>query len=169
MKNIKQGGYVWLITLLIIAVVVGIIWTKRSSVVVPNESGQASSTAEIIDNANEVVNKSEPTKVSPPKSTTSAQPTMTSSGAYIVYYGANGFSPASLNIPAGKSVHFVNNSSNSSMFITPVDKINNPYSSFTQSKSVGKGGTFDYLFTISGSYAYYNGNKDTHGGLITVR
>ena len=92
---------------------------------------------------------------------------MTASGVYIIYYGTNGFSPASLTIPIGKSVHFVNNSS-SAMLIVPVDKVNKPYSSLMQSKSVGKGGTFDYTFTSAGSYAYYNDNKDTHVGVITV-
>lgn len=111
------------------------------------------------------VNTAKPTTAKP----VVAAPKMTATGAYIVYYTSSGFSPASLSLVRGAaSVHFVNNSSGA-LRIAPVDTRNKPYAEFSQSKSVGYGGTFDYTFTTAGSYGYYNENNKVHQAIISVQ
>lgn len=168
MRNNK--GFVWLIVLLVIAVVVGIIWTKRSNSVGEN----ATSTTETVTSVVEDVPKAATPATTPtpvtksPTPAPASKPSMTASGAYIVYYTSKGFSPSTITISRGSSVHFAN-SAQAAMLITPVDAVNNPYASFRQSKSVGNGGVFDYTFTSPGSYSYYNANNKSHVGIITVR
>lgn len=172
MRNNK--GFVWLIVLLVIAVVIGIIMTKRGG----DETTGTDTTTETgtpVSNISPATPPAPTPSPTPAKTTTKATtptpapaPSMTASGSYIVRYYASGFSPAKLTISVGKSIHFVN-SAQAAMQINPVDGTNAPYASFRQSKSVGTGGTFDYTFTQRGVYGYYNANNKSHVGIITVQ
>ena len=89
---------------------------------------------------------------------------MTKDGSYLVSYTSRGFSPATLTIKAGKSVHFVNNS-NKAMSLTTTSVDNQIQSEFNQSKTVGQGGTFDFTFMSAGTWGYMNRNNPSDQGL----
>jgi plastocyanin len=173
-KNIEQG-FVWFIVSVVLAIVLAVLLLgKDASAPETNDPSAdqvrqaASSTATASTTGNATVGaapKTVTTTTPPPP----ALPKMTPSGAYIVYYTSSGFSPASLSLVRGQaSVRFINNSS-SALRVAPVDTVNKPYSEFSQSKSVGNGGIFDYTFTSAGSYAYFNENNKAHQALITVK
>ena len=163
--NNRQGGNIWLIALIIAVVVVGIWWMSNRAEIAPEEANTAATPTSPTGGTTGTAGK---TNTGGTTVTTPTQPIFTSSGAYLITYNSSGFKPAELTISAGKSVHFVNNS-NSAMRIAPVDSSNPPYYSFAQSKSVGKGGTFDFLFSVKGAYRYFNENNPLHAGIITVR
>lgn len=168
MNSKKEGGYVWLIVLIVIVIVIAIVWSNNKSATTETTTN----TTTVSDtNTGSTVTPAATTGSNTPAPTTTTKPVapaMTASGAYIVYYTSTGFSPKTLNLPLGKSVHFVN-SSTAAMQIVPVDTTNRPYAQFSQSKAVGKGGTFDYTFTDAGSYAYYNNTQKAHTGVINAR
>lgn len=90
-------------------------------------------------------------------------------GAYVINYRSSGFSPNYLEIPAGKSVRFVN-VSGKAMRISSSDTTNNPvYNAFNQSKTVGQGGIYEYTFTDKGTYSYRNINNPGDQGSIIVK
>ena len=168
MHTNKEKGSVWMIVILVVLVVLAIVWARSGGETLETgdlttEEGQDSEATQ-----EGTSGTTGTTGTGGTGSGATSLPTMTAKGEYIIYYGTNGFSPANLTIQVSKSVHIVNNS-NSAMLIVPVDKVNKPYVNFMQSKSVGKGGSFDYTFTAVGSYAYYNDNMDKHTGVITVR
>ena len=166
----KQKGFVWIVVALVVILVIIFFWNKKA--VAPTGGEPATSTPAIIDTSSEATapatTATKPASPAPkPKAPVITTPKMTSTGAYIISYTSTGFSPAALSIPAGKSVHIVNNSNNA-MRISPVDTKNEPYASFNGSKSVGKGGYFDYTFVARGVYGYKNLNVLYHTGTITV-
>mgnify|MGYP001565997883 CR=1 FL=1 len=91
-------------------------------------------------------------------------------GVYVVTYGNNGFSPVFTQVKAGEAVRFMNNSSRAMMIKSttkpPSDQVF--YSGFSQDSSVGKGGTWTYLFTQVGAWGYTNSNYPSHAGTILV-
>lgn len=177
-QNSQKGGFVWFVVSLVLAIVLAVVLLGDKDAGNEVKEDLASDTSGLESGASEVATTTSaaaPTPV-PAKTTTvkpaakpatSVAPKMTASGAYIVYYTSKGFSPASLGLVRGQSVHFVNNSS-SALRIAPVDTRNKPYAEFSQSKSVGYGGTFDYTFTSSGAYGYYNENNKSHQAIISV-
>lgn len=107
------------------------------------------------------------------KTTTVSQPKTTSvtilkDGSYLVSYTDRGFVPATLEIKAGKSVHFVNNS-NKAMSLTTTSAESNVYGEFNQSKTVGKGGTYDFTFLQPGIWNYVNRNNQGDQGVVVVK
>lgn len=111
----------------------------------------------------------------PVKKTTSiiSAPKMTSvtilkDGSYLVSYTDRGFVPSSLEIKTGKSVHFVNNS-NKAMSLTTTDPDNQVYGEFNQSKTVGKGGIYDFTFLQPGLWNYVNRNNQGDKGVVVVK
>lgn len=99
--------------------------------------------------------------------TTVTTPTMTKDGSYIVTYTTNGFTPVRLQINAGKSVHFVNNS-NKAMSITSVDQNDPVHGELSQSGVVGRGGSYDFTFLTAGFWVYANRNDSADQGIIVV-
>ena len=162
----------WLVVAIVLAVILVVVLITKSGGGTTTWD-TASSTEELADTAStspatsgSVTTKSVTTVTKP---VTSTAPKMTASGAYIVYYTSAGFSPASLSLIRGSaSVHFVNNAG-AALRIAPIDTKNKPYAEFSQSKSVGYGGTFDYTFTTAGSYGYYNENNKAHRAIINVQ
>lgn len=100
-----------------------------------------------------------------PKTTT---PTILKDGSYLVSYTSTGFSPRTLTIRAGKSVHFSNVSSKA-MSITTTEPNSTLYREFNQSKTVGRGGSFDYTFLTPGTWNYMNRNNPADRGTIVVQ
>ncbi|MBI5817240.1 MAG: cupredoxin domain-containing protein [Candidatus Yonathbacteria bacterium] len=103
--------------------------------------------------------------------TTSVQkvtvPTMTKDGLYVIYYTNTGFSPATLRIVKGKGVRFINNS-DKAMRIFADQKYDNVYSALNQSKTVGRGVTYDFVFNEAGNWAYHNENNQNDRGTVIV-
>lgn len=146
----------------IIAVWAGFSWNKKSAVAPQPEVGGNTEVATTSPN-----NNVEPS--GEPKATTSVSPTMMKDGSYIVYYTARGFNPKFLSIKKGKAVHFIN-SSNKAMRIATTDKTNSQaYSELNQTKTVGRGGTYDFTFLASGIWGYMNSNNPTDTGMIVVQ
>jgi plastocyanin len=167
--------YIIAAIVIVLAVCGGFLLGKRS-VIAPEGPGsipngaveQATTTPEV---AAPVAKPSAPkttttTKVSTPSAP--AAPLMTKDGAYIVSYTDKGFVPATLEIVSGKSVHFVNNS-NKAMSLTSVDQNSQIFSEFNQSKTVGRGGSYDFTFLAKGTWWYVNRNDQTQLGTIIVK
>ncbi|MEK7531494.1 MAG: hypothetical protein AAB545_00995 [Patescibacteria group bacterium] len=87
---------------------------------------------------------------------------------YTIIYTDAGFVPQTLQIKAGQSIRFRNESS-SSMWVSSVYQGNVPiYSALNQGRSVGKGGTYDFTFTDRLTVLFFNLNYKTHTGVISV-
>jgi plastocyanin len=104
-----------------------------------------------------------------PKTTTTktTTTTMTKDGLYVIYYTSKGFSPATLQITRGKGVRFINNS-DKAMRIFADQKYDTVYSSLNESKSVGRGATYDFVFNEAGNWAYHNENNQNDRGTVIV-
>ena len=91
-------------------------------------------------------------------------------GVYVVTYTDNGFSPVFAQVKVGEAVRFVNNSSKAMMIKSttkpPSEQVF--YPGFSQDSSVGKGGTWTYLFTQIGAWGYMNSNVPSHTGTVIV-
>lgn len=115
------------------------------------------------------VKKTTTTTTTAPKTTTTvSSPIMTKDGSYLVSYTSRGFSPATLTIKKGMSVHFVNNSTKA-MSLTTTTTDNQVQSEFNQGKTVGQGGTYDFTFMTAGSWYYMNRNNAADFGVIIVQ
>jgi len=164
----KNNGFIWLVVILVVATLAFLFWNNKQASA-PAEVPATISNSSTTPGADTNTNRKIPTPdsgqipVTPP-----AQPSMTPSGAYIVYYTKNGFAPYTLTIRAGKVVHFVNSSSGA-MLVETDDPNSAIYGSLNQSKSVGKNGTFDFLFSQKGSWPYHNANATSHHGLVIVQ
>ncbi|MBI5400722.1 MAG: cupredoxin domain-containing protein [Candidatus Yonathbacteria bacterium] len=103
------------------------------------------------------------------KPATVSTPTIMKDGSYLVSYASTGFSPKTLTIKKGKSVHFVNNS-NKAMSLTTTDTTNNQvYTEFNQGSTVGRGGSYDFTFLTAGTWGYMNRNNQTDRGTVVVQ
>lgn len=88
-------------------------------------------------------------------------------GIYVVQYTDNGFVPSNLQIPKGKSIRFINNSSKG-MRVSSDDKASPKFSELTQSETVGKGSTYTFSFVSDGLWVYYNGAFPSHRASVVV-
>ncbi len=154
--------YILAIIAIVLAVWTGFFFGKKSAIA-PDAPVNG-----VVEQANTT-----PASVVVPKKTTTAattvtSPAMTKDGSYLVSYTSRGFSPATLTIKAGKSVHFVNNS-NKAMSLTTTSVDNQIQSEFNQSKTVGQGGTFDFTFMSAGTWGYMNRNNPSDQGFIIVK
>jgi|SRR3989344_3629251 len=164
----KQKGFVWLVVAIVVILVIIFFWNEKA--VAPTSEGEnASSTLQVTEAGTTTEAASvKPAIVSKPVAPVTPSPKMTSTGAYLVYFTAQGFSPANLSVPVRSTVRFYN-SSNSSMSIMTLNDQLAPYSSLNQGKSVGRNGYFDFAFGVPGSYAYKNLNAAQYIGIVTVR
>ena len=85
---------------------------------------------------------------------------------YFVNYEDNGFNPKDFKIPVGNSARFINNS-NKALRIYSKSQ-DTPYRFLNQSFSIGKGGIYNFNFTIKGFWEFYNLNNPNDKGSITV-
>lgn len=109
------------------------------------------------------------TASSKPKSSASSasQQVAMKDGMYIVSYENTGFKPKLLEIGRGKSVRFVNNSTKA---LRVGDTTGKPaFETFSQPKTVGKGGTYEYTFNDVGTYEYANQNNTADKGTVVVK
>lgn len=155
-----------------LAIWIGFSWGKKSAQApeapVNNGVEQAVTTP-----ASTVAKKTTTTATAPKTTTatapkTSVTPTLTKDGSYLVSYTASGFSPRTITIKSGKSVHFVNNS-NKAMSLTSTDVDNQTHLEFNQGKTVGQGGVYDFTFMSAGTWGYMNRNNQADRGTIIVQ
>lgn len=85
-----------------------------------------------------------------------------------VSYAGGAFTPTTLNIKAGESVKFVNNSTLSMWVMSGPDAYHSEYPTFNQERTVGKGGVYNFTFVTPGTYQYFNKNNPSAKGLIVV-
>lgn len=131
-------------------------------------TGETATSTETV--ATTSTNKSGTTTTVPPKKATTTAPkaaSMTPDGLYIISYTNSGFSPATLTIKKGKGVRFINNS-DKAMRVFADDKNSQIFGSLSQSKTVGRGGTYDFTFTQAGNWAYHNANNTADRGTVLV-
>lgn len=157
--------YIIVIIAILFAVWIGFFFGKKSAVApeapLSGETEQATTPA-----ASTVTTKvpSTPTATKP----TVIAPAMTKDGSYIVSYTSHGFTPQTLTVSKGKSVHFVNNS-DKAMSITSTDMNSQIYSELNQSATVGRGGSYDFTFLTAGTWAYMNRNNQTDRAMVIVK
>lgn len=98
-----------------------------------------------------------------------SQPVITKNGTYIVSYESSGFKPDTIEIKRGTPVRFVNNSTKS-LRVASTDTTNNPiFQAFSQPKTMGKGGIFEYTFNDVGTYYYTNQFNSAAKGTVVVK
>lgn len=160
--------YILAIIAIVLAVWVGFFFGKKSARAPETPINEATE---------QTVATTTPAAKAPVKKTTTATtptavktvaPTLTKDGSYLVSYSNSGFSPKTITIKVGKSVHFVNNS-NKAMSLTTTDIDNQQHSEFNQGKTVGQGGTYDFSFMSAGTWGYMNRNNQSDRGTIIVQ
>lgn len=129
--------------------------------------------SEVIDSSNqEVIGAGVTTPVSNKTSNQTSDAvtslrTIDSDGAYLVYYTDDGFVPETLQVRQGTTVRFVNNSERSMRIFSDVQN-NVMFDELNQNKTVGEGGTYEFMFTRKGIWFYENYNKKTDKANIVV-
>lgn len=110
------------------------------------------------------------TTTQPPITNTVKKATESTTKRATVNYTSAGFSPFLLEITAGNTVDFVNNS-NGTLWVTaqlhPTAR-DQHYPEFDAGKSIAPGKTFSFVFTRIGSWGYKNLNNEKHLGTIVV-
>lgn len=98
---------------------------------------------------------------------TSPKVSIASDGAFLIRLTNDGFIPNTLQIKSGGIVRFVNDSDKAMRIFADEDK-DQTYISIKQPKSVGRGETYDVVFTRTGIWFYNNQNQQVDTGNITV-
>lgn len=86
----------------------------------------------------------------------------------IVTVSDAGFSPSNFMVYPGETVRFVNKDQQSMRIIGDTADGLLPYPGFDQTKSVGKGGTYQFIFSQLGAWGFINQYNPTHPSLIVV-
>lgn len=113
-----------------------------------------------------VVNKTMNTKVTSDAKKVSEQ-YVNKDGVYVVQYTDKGFVPASLQVPKGKSIKFINSSSRGMRIFTS-DTSDQKFVELNQPATVSKGGTYSFTVVNAGLWNYYNQTYPTHAANILV-
>lgn len=153
-----------------VVIVVALVYFYFSSSKLPNTEVVSEENIENIETIdNEVINNIPKEKITtvPVAPTGERLPTITEDGTYLIYYFDGGFSPNTLQIRRGSSVRFINKT-DISMRIYASNQDLSMYREFNQTKSVGEGGTYDYLFGLTGVWPFTNYNNQAHQGNILV-
>lgn len=102
------------------------------------------------------------------KPTTTQTPTPTpvpgTSTRGVVTLTDSGFSPKSITIKREGSVVFINNAS-TTMWVT---SNSNQLPGFDTGSYIGKGGSYEYRFSNSGTFEYHNNNNSSQTGTVVV-
>lgn len=160
--------YILAIIAIILAVGIGFLFGKKEAIAPPAPLNGVDETATTTQSVAPVAKKTTTTDTVV-KTPVSTQATILKDGSYLVSYTSTGFSPRTLTIKKGKSVHFVNNS-NKAMSLATTDTTNSQiYSEFNQGKTVGRGGSYDFTFLTAGTWGYMNRNNQADHGTIIVQ
>lgn len=86
----------------------------------------------------------------------------------VVTYTDTGFSPATISVPVGTTVTFVNESSQGMWVASAVHPTHKVLPGFDQLKSVTKSGTYEYIFAREGTWNYHNHVVPAYSGTVVV-
>ncbi len=96
------------------------------------------------------------------------EPQYAADGSPIVFFTSNGFSPAIVKVKAGKSVHFINKSTQGMWVASNNHPIHDIYSGFDQGRTVGNGESFEFIFLNVGTWGYHNHVAPAYKGIVIV-
>lgn len=85
-----------------------------------------------------------------------------------VSYSESGFIPLTITVRVNTRVTFTNNGNGNMWVASAVHPTHQVLPGFDQLKSVGKGGSYSYMFTKIGTWKYHNHEKPDHTGVIIV-
>lgn len=88
---------------------------------------------------------------------------------HVVFYTDKGFSPSSLEIKAGETVQFVNNSSGGMWVASGPHPDHTAYPEFDPKRNILSGETYEFTFTKVGEWKYHNHSKAGVYGTIIVK
>ncbi len=80
----------------------------------------------------------------------------------------NGFVPDRIEIKAGQTVRFLNNSSSAMKVASNPHPTHEIYSELDQNVTVGKGGYYDFIFLRVGAWGYHNHTDPIKNGIVIV-
>lgn len=86
----------------------------------------------------------------------------------VVTLTDKGFSPSPVTVKAGTTTTFVNESSGAMWMASDPHPTHTLLPGFDQLLSVGKGGTYEYIFTKVGTWTYHNHMTPTVKGTVIV-
>jgi plastocyanin len=178
MNDVQQSkGNVYVVggIIALVAVIFVFAYKDKGVVTLPTESVSPVDTVPVV--------KTEPVKTEPVKTTNknasdksvwpspveTAPAVVKPSTIPIMTYTTKGFNPMVLEIKRGQSVRFVNGSGGSMRLISNTDGGQNPYPAFSQSKTVGPGGIYEFTFTMPGTWGFKNQFDAAHIGAVAVQ
>lgn len=88
---------------------------------------------------------------------------------HVVNYTDKGFNPASLEIKAGETVQFVNNSSGGMWVASGPHPAHTAYPEFDPKRNIPSGEIYEFTFTKIGEWKYHNHTKAGVYGTIIVK
>lgn len=111
--------------------------------------------------------KTSPTLESPTTQTPVTQETP-SAEQNVVTYNESGFSPSILRVKVGAAVVFKNADSEPLWVASNPHPIHTDYSGFDAKRGYGKGESYSFTFTKSGTWKYHNHLNPSEGGTIII-
>lgn len=87
---------------------------------------------------------------------------------YIVTLTNKGYNPEKIEIRAGQTVRFLNNSNFAMRIASNPYPTQDIYSEMNQNITVGKGGFYDFMFLKVGAWGYHNHTSPTQSGVVIV-
>lgn len=88
---------------------------------------------------------------------------------HVVFYTDKGFSPSSLEIKAGETVQFVNNSSGGMWAASGPHPDHTAYPEFDPKRNIPSGEIYEFTFTRIGEWKYHNHTKAGMYGTVIVK
>lgn len=86
----------------------------------------------------------------------------------VVTFTDKGFSPSPVTVKSGTTVTFVNESNSAMWIASDPHPTHTLLPGFDQLTSVGKGGTYEYIFAKVGTWTYHNHMNPTVKGTVIV-
>jgi plastocyanin len=151
----------------VVIVVLGLIYVFTGSK--NKETTQNGMSQEVTDSTSNISSKVTNTKTSKTVDTTSTESSsyLARDGIYVIQYTDDGFVPKTIQIPRGKGVRFVNQSSRGMRIFSDANS-DSKFVDLNQSKTLGKGGTYTFSFVTEGLWQYHNEVQPSDKASITV-
>lgn len=165
--NNNTRNYIIAAIVVVIIVIFAIVASKGDKAPVETSNQQATSTP--AQSTSTTSTKPAAPKPLPTNTNSSQTPTPTVKNAIVISYTNAGFNPAKLEVTAGTSVRFINNSTMTMMIAQTDSTVAPVLSGFGQESSVGKGGFYDYNFNNRGVWMIENMNNANHKIIVTVK
>ena len=99
---------------------------------------------------------------------TETESTQTTPSTYEVVYGAEGFSPSTIEIKIGDTVVFKNESGKGMWIASDPHPIHNENPEFDAGISTANGNSWSFTFTKDGTFSYHNHLNSSFKGKVVV-